>query len=225
MTSSPVSSSPAGGAHLLVLSKTPLPGRVKTRLCPPLSPRQAAAVAAAALADTLEAVAATPAASRTLVLEGAWWPGVPVGFGVVSQVHGTHAERIAAAFPVGAGPALLIGMDTPQVSAELLTAATRCLLAPGCDAVLGPASDGGWWALGMRAPDPGVVRDVPMSTPDTGKLQAARLRAAGWRVCRLPELRDVDTAADAYAVARVCPSGRFAAAFAAAVRPPLVESA
>ncbi len=216
---------PAGDVHLRVLAKTPLPGRVKTRLCPPLSSRQAALVAAAALADTLEAVAATPAASRTLVLEGAWWPGVPAGFQVVHQVQGTHAERIAAAFPVGEGPALLIGMDTPQVSAELLAAATRSLMADGSEAVLGQAADGGWWALGMRAPDPGVVRDVPTSTPDTGRLQAARLRAAGWRVRRLPVLRDVDTVEDAYAVARACPSGRFAAAFAATVRPPLVESA
>lgn len=220
-----MTAAPACGVHLLVLAKTPLAGRVKTRLCPPLSPRQAAAVAAAALADTLDAVAATPAASRTLVLDGPWWPGVPVGFQVVGQVPGTHAERIAAAFPVGAGPALLVGMDTPQLTAELLTAATRVLLADGTDAVLGPAWDGGWWALGMRTPDPTLVRDVPTSTANTGALQAARLGDDGWRVRRLPILRDVDTVVDAHAVARACPTGRFAAAFAAAVRPPLVESA
>ena len=211
-------SSPARGMHLLVLAKTPLAGRVKTRLCPPLSPRQVAAVAAAALADTLAAVAAAPAASRTLVLDGPRWPGVPAGFRVVPQPPGTHAERIAAAFTVGAGPALLIGMDTPQITSELLASAAGCLLADGTDAVLGPASDGGWWALGMRSPDPALVRDVPTSTARTGRLQEARLLTAGWRVSRLPTLRDVDTGVDAHVVARACPDGRFAAAFAAATR-------
>ena len=57
-------------AQLLVLAKTPVPGRVKTRLCPPCTPEQAARVAAAALADTLAAVARTPAVRRCLVVEG-----------------------------------------------------------------------------------------------------------------------------------------------------------
>ncbi|MEP6462335.1 MAG: DUF2064 domain-containing protein [Frankiaceae bacterium] len=205
--------------HLVVLAKTPLAGRVKTRLCPPLSPGEAAMVAAAALADTLEAVAATPALTRTLVLDGPRWSGIPAGFRVVTQASGTHAERIAAAFPVGAGPALLLGMDTPQLTLELLAAATRCLLADGTDAVLGPAYDGGWWALGMRTPNPALIRGVPTSTALTGQLQEAALVHAGWRVRRLPTLRDVDTAADAFAVARDCPSGRFAAAVAAAFGP------
>ncbi|NUR41021.1 MAG: DUF2064 domain-containing protein, partial [Streptomyces sp.] len=107
------------------------------------------------------------------------------------------------------GPALLIGMDTPQVTPELLTVDFA-----DCDAYFGPAEDGGFWALGLADPDPGLLRGVPMSTPMTGAVQRERLVAAGLRVRNLPRLRDVDTAADAKAVARLAPDGRFAAELA-----------
>jgi uncharacterized protein len=79
------------------------------------------------------------------------------------------------------------------------------------DAIFGPAADGGFWALGLRVPDPDLLRGVPMSTPGTGAVQRDRLRAAGLRVADLPPLRDVDTAADATAVACEAPWSRFAA--------------
>ncbi|MFE3262694.1 DUF2064 domain-containing protein [Streptomyces sp. NPDC059215] len=194
---------------LLVIAKEPRPGRVKTRLTPPFTPRQAAALAEAALVDTLLAVAAAPVRRRVLVLDGTPGPWLPPGIEVVPQSAGGLDERLAAAFADCTGPALLIGMDTPQVTPELLTVDFT-----GCDAYFGPAKDGGFWALGLAVPDADLVRGVPMSTATTGAAQRARLTAAGLRVRDLPCLRDVDTAADAGAVAAAAPDGRFAAELA-----------
>ncbi|MFD8982700.1 DUF2064 domain-containing protein [Streptomyces sp. NPDC059564] len=194
---------------LLVIAKEPLPGRVKTRLTPPFTPTEAAALAEAALADTLAAVAATPAGRRVLVLDGRPGPWLPPGFEVLPQVAGTLDERLAAAFGACSGPALLIGMDTPQVTPELLTVDWD-----GYGAWFGPAVDGGFWALGLAEPDPRLLRGVPMSVPETGAVQYERLRTAGLRTGRLPLLRDVDTAEDARLVAAEAPGGTFAARLA-----------
>ena len=188
---------------LLVIAKEPRPGRVKTRLTPPFTPEEAAGLAEASLADTLDAVARTPAGRRVLVLEGEPGPWLPSGFEVVRQCAGGLDERLAAAFAQCDGPALLIGMDTPQVTPDLLTVDFA-----DCDAYFGPAQDGGFWALGLAAPDPALLRGVPMSTPHTGAVQRARL--TGLRVRELPSLRDVDTAYDAELVAKEAPGGRFA---------------
>jgi rSAM/selenodomain-associated transferase 1 len=206
--------------HLLVLAKAPVPGRVKTRLCPPCTPEQAARVAAAALADTIDTVDATPATARTLVVEGA--SAAPPGWGLHAQRGGSLGERIVHAYAdtrIPRVPSLLIGMDTPQVTAALLIEAGRLLA--HADAVLGPAADGGWWALGLNDPiQAGALRDVPTSTSDTGALTVTALRAQGLRVALLPELRDVDTATDAGAVAALCPPGsRFASAVRLLVAP------
>jgi glycosyltransferase A (GT-A) superfamily protein (DUF2064 family) len=197
---------PVPATTLLVIAKQPVPGRVKTRLVPPYSYEQAAALAEAALTDTLHAVLRAPAARRVLVLDGQPGPWLPPGFEVVPQCGGPLDERLAAAFAAVGGPALLIGMDTPQVTPALLTVDWDA-----ADAWFGPAADGGFWALGLRTPDPALLRGVPMSTADTGAVQRARLDGAGLRVAELPELRDVDTVADAVAVARQAPGSRFAA--------------
>ncbi|WP_370416265.1 DUF2064 domain-containing protein [Streptomyces fradiae] len=196
---------------LLVIAKQPLPGRVKTRLTPPFTPDQAAALAEAALADTLTAAARVPADRHVLVLDGEPGPWLPPGFQVVPQVAGGLDARLAAAFAACAGPALLIGMDTPQVTPARLAPA---LSWDAYDAWFGPAADGGFWALGLARPDPSLLLGVPMSRPDTGAVQYARLRKAGLRVGRLPVLRDVDTASDARQVAAAAPGTRFAARYA-----------
>ncbi|MFG3473965.1 DUF2064 domain-containing protein [Streptomyces sp. NPDC047980] len=199
---------------LLVIAKEPVPGRVKTRLCPPYSPAQAALLAEAALADTLAVVAGLPAERRVLVLDGTARDWLPAGFDVVPQGAGPLDERLAAAFSLCAGPALLVGMDTPQLSAALLAPA----LAPRAwhehDAWFGPAADGGFWALGLASPDPELLRGVPMSVPETGAAQRRRLVDAGLRVGDLPTLRDMDTAEDARLVAREAAGSRFAAVYA-----------
>lgn len=193
---------------LLVVAKQPVPGRVKTRLSPRLTPHEAADVAAAAIADTLDAVRAVPVAARVLVLAGTLRAD---GFQVVPQVSGPFDIRLAAAFDDAAGrgrPALLIGMDTPQLTPALLAGACRALLRT--DAVLGLAEDGGWWGLGLRRPDGALLRGVPTSRTDTGARQRDRLLQAGLQVEPLPVLRDVDTVDDALAVSAVAPQTRFA---------------
>lgn len=200
------------GVQLLVVAKAPVPGQVKTRLCPPCTPRQAAHVAEAALRDTLDA--GRGFSRRTLVLSGQW--AAPDGWSTVAQRGDGLAHRLAAAYHDTARPdvgTLLVGMDTPQVPATLLALAASML--DGCDTVLGPAEDGGWWALGLRDPAAAeALREVPMSTVDTCALT---LEALGGKATMLPVLRDVDTAADAHAVARACPGSRFADAVAAHV--------
>jgi rSAM/selenodomain-associated transferase 1 len=195
---------------LLVIAKEPVPGRVKTRLTPPYTPGQAAVIAESALADTLDAVAGTPAVRRVLALDGRPGRWLPDGFEVVPQRGDGLDERLANAF-ADAGrygePVVLIGMDTPQVTPSMLTRAAGHL--EHSDAVFGPAADGGFWLLGLREPDPGMLLGVPMSRPDTAAHQLDRL--TGKRVATLETLIDVDTAADAVRVAAQAPGTRFAA--------------
>ena len=198
-----------GETHLLVLAKAPAPGRVKTRLCPPLTPSEAAAVAEAALADTLEAVAATRVGRRVLVIDGLTGPWLPPGIEVVRQRGRGLDERLAHAFEDAGAPALLIGMDTPQVTPSLLEGALASLAQT--DGVLGPARDGGYWAIGLNRPDPDVFLGVPMSSSRTLAYQRERLAALGLGVADLPTLTDVDTFEDACAVASEAPGRRFAA--------------
>ncbi len=195
---------------VVVIAKTPVPGRVKTRLCPPFTPDEAARIAAASLMDTLEAVAHAACDRRVLLLDGAPMSWVPSGYRVVAQPDGDLDVRLAAAFTQPDAPTVLIGMDTPQVSGALLDRAFESL-DDGADAVLGPACDGGYWLIGLARPRADAVRGVPMSTPWTGRAQWARLGALGLRTARAPVLRDVDTADDASAVAGLVPASRFSA--------------
>ncbi|BBH67817.1 hypothetical protein ACTI_45020 [Actinoplanes sp. OR16] len=201
--------------QLLVIAKAPVPGRVKTRLCPPCTPRTAAVIAAAALADTLAAAGAVPAVRRVLVLDGDH--PAPPGWACVPQRGDGLGQRLAHAFADTAlpgVPSLLIGMDTPQVTPALLEAAGHML--GENRSVIGPADDGGWWALGLTDPaDAAALSPVVMSTPETGRDTRAALRGRGADPRTLARLRDVDVAADALAVAAACPPGsRFAEAVA-----------
>jgi len=200
-------------AAVVVMAKTPLPGRVKTRLCPPLAHEQAAALAEAALVDTLSAVSWAPARRRVLVLDGAPGPWLPAGIEVIEQRGRGLAQRLANATRDVGEALLLVGMDTPQLTRALLCRALERLAEPGVDAVLGPTTDGGYWTIGLRDPDPAVFQDVPMSTGGTAGAQRARLQRLGLRVAELATLRDVDTYEDAEAVAALAPWSRFAATF------------
>jgi len=180
------------------MAKAPVPGRVKTRLCPPCTPKQAAALAEACLADTLDAVAACGAERRVIALDGEPGAWLPEGFEIIPQCIGSFDQRLATAWATTGGPGVQIGMDTPQVTAALLDDALGAL--DGADAVLGYAEDGGWWAIGLRHPSSAVFAGVPMSTNHTGADQHDRLRSLGFDVTMLPTLVDLDTFADLAAV-------------------------
>jgi uncharacterized protein len=201
-------------AQIVVIAKEPVPGRVKTRLTPPFTPAQAAALAEAALADTLAAVAQVAVARRVLALEGTPGRWLPRGFDVIAQRGTGLDERIAWALSDAqaslAVPLVLIGMDTPQVTPALLAAAAEPLVSETSDATFGMAEDGGFWLLGLRTFDPDLVLGVPMSRPDTGSRQLGRLERAGLRIRRLPELIDVDTADEADRIAAATPGSAFA---------------
>jgi glycosyltransferase A (GT-A) superfamily protein (DUF2064 family) len=197
--------------QLLVITKAPVPGRSKTRLTPPCSPEQAAAIAAAAVGDTLDAVRGADVIRRVVALDGAPCRLDLAGCVVVPQVEGGLGTRLAAAFATamqedGALPTLLIGMDTPQVTPELLVEALETLVDGGpTTAVLGTAPDGGWWALGLHSPAPAaVLATVPMSRTDTAEHTRTALERAGLTVLDLPRLTDIDHFPDAVDVAREC---------------------
>ncbi|ORW22387.1 TIGR04282 family arsenosugar biosynthesis glycosyltransferase [Mycobacterium palustre] len=209
---------------VLVVAKAPEPGRAKTRLAATVGDRLAADIAAAALLDTLDAVAAAPVAARVVALTGDLDAAAGAAeitrrlesFTVIGQRGAGFADRLANAHAdagscSGGRPVLQIGMDTPQVTAELLTDGARRLL-DGAPAVLGLAHDGGWWVLGLRNPAMAeCLRAVPMSQPDTGELTLKALRANGIDVAAVQPLSDIDVAEDVAAVRDACaPDGRFA---------------
>jgi rSAM/selenodomain-associated transferase 1 len=202
---------------LAVIAKAPVAGRVKTRLCPPCTPRQAAELAEAALRDTLAAMAeaadlAGREVTRAVVLDGA--PGAWIDDEhVIAQRGAGLDERLAAAFEdLGGGPALIVGMDTPQLTGALLVEALVAL--ERHDAVLGPATDGGYWGIGLRRADARALVGVPMSVEHTLTAQRARLAELGLDVVDADTLVDVDTIEDAAHVAAVAPGTSFARTFA-----------
>ncbi|MGK2866199.1 MAG: TIGR04282 family arsenosugar biosynthesis glycosyltransferase [Mycobacterium sp.] len=204
---------------VLVVAKAPVPGLAKTRLAASVGDTMAADIAAAALLDTLDAVAAAPVAERVVALTGDLGQACRSGeivdrladFTVIPQRGDGFAQRLAHAHEDAASglPVLQIGMDTPQVSPDLIVECGQALVD---DAVLGLAADGGWWVLGVQ--DSAMARclvDVPMSQPDTGARTLDALRGAGFHVELVAELADVDTVADIDGVRDACPpTGRFA---------------
>jgi glycosyltransferase A (GT-A) superfamily protein (DUF2064 family) len=167
--------------------------------------------------DTLEVVGNTAAARRVLVFDGDPGHFRREGLEVIPQRGDGLAERLAAAFEDVRGPALLVGMDTPQLTPSLLSDGMRALAAPAIDAVLGPADDGGYWSVGLKHHAGLAFADIPMSSSSTCAAQRARLRELGLRVHDQPRLRDVDTMDDARAVASEADGTRFAAAVDAIV--------
>ncbi len=196
--------------HVTVMAKAPIPGRVKTRLFPTYTYAEAAALAEAALADTLAAAVACGADEVIVALDGPPGEWLPPGCRVIAQRGDGFDQRLAAAWQDAAGPGVQVGMDSPQITAADLDFALAAL--DDHDAALGLSEDGGWWAIALRRPDDAVFLGIAMSRPDTGRRQHERLRALRLSVADLPVRRDVDLADDVAAVAALAPHSRFALA-------------
>jgi glycosyltransferase A (GT-A) superfamily protein (DUF2064 family) len=202
---------------VLVVAKAPVAGLAKTRLAATIGSERAADFAAAALLDTLDAVADAPVAARVVAMTGdldaaarsAELRSRLSDFTVIEQRGDDFATRLSNAHAdaaAGGLPVLQMGMDTPQVTADLIAdcGSTLC----GTEAVLGLALDGGWWVLGLHDPAAAeCLREVPMSQPDTGAVTLAALQRTGLEVQLVQELADVDTIADVDAVRQACPPG------------------
>jgi glycosyltransferase A (GT-A) superfamily protein (DUF2064 family) len=210
-------------ARVLVVAKAPVAGRVKTRLGAEIGMATAADIAAAALLDTMVACrnAFGPDACL-LALSGDFADAVrgdellhaADGWSVARQRGSTFAERLGNAHldVAPGGTVVQVGMDTPQLTAAMLTDVAEA--ADHHDAVLGPATDGGWWVLALRRPTAArSLHDVAMSTPTTYDDTRCALMAEGLDVGVAATLRDVDTVADADAVAAVVPGSYFAEAW------------
>ena len=195
---------------IIVLAKSPVAGRVKTRCTPPCTPEQGAELAAAAMIDTLEAVLCSSARRVVIALDGEPCGWIHPRFEIHGQCAGSLGDRIDHAFRVIGQPAILIGMDTPQVTADILDQALYMLRTRTADAVVGPSADGGFWALGVRNPEADVCHDVPMSRDDTCAHLYAGLRRRRLTSAVLPLLVDVDDFATAVGVADEIPTSNFA---------------
>jgi hypothetical protein len=189
---------------LAIMAKAPRVGAVKTRLCPPLRPAEAADLAGCFLLDTVERVrlvagarpimAYTPVEAQSQIEEAA------PGFTLIPQRGGDLGERqlhlIEDVLGLGLEAALVIGTDSPTLPRECLDEAVSLVMAPDVDVVLGPTEDGGYYLIGMRAPTPALFEHMPWSTPTVLGRTLDRTQRLGLRVACLPTWFDVDTGAD-----------------------------
>jgi hypothetical protein len=187
-----------------LFAKPVRPGRVKTRLTPPLSPDQAADLYGAFLADLANMLAGEPSWDWMVYSpdpedQRATWPRAataPPGWG--RQEGNGLGERmenaLAALLEAGRPGAILVGSDHPSLDAEALRRGLNLL--ESSDVVLGPTLDGGCYLVGLREPRPGLFRDIPWSTPGVLDRTLDRITAMGLRPGILPPWYDVDTRAD-----------------------------
>lgn len=216
-----------GGCAIAVMAKAPRPGQVKTRLIPPLTANSASALSASFLRDITEniALAARDAAICGYVayapagfetsFEGTLADGTRLvladGVGVsVSGVHGFGCSLLHAAqalFANGRDSVCLLNSDSPTLPTRLLAQAARALAEPGDRVVLGPAEDGGYYVIGLKAPHIHLFQDIAWSTGSVAEETRARARALGLPIVELDTWYDVDDAASLRRLCRELTSG------------------
>jgi uncharacterized protein len=203
--------------HVTVIAKTPTPGKVKTRLCPPCTYEQAAQLAEAALADTFDAIdhaldqwtmscngSRNFAIRRVILLDGEPVKWFPTRYDVVAQSNGDLGDRLTNGFGT-LGPGIIVAMDSP-FAAHHVAAALDALI-DGHDAI-GMTDDGGYWGIALATISGLEFTNVPMSTDHTGVDQLRRLHELGRIVVSLPSGQDIDTFDDVVALANSDHAGR-----------------
>jgi hypothetical protein len=189
------------GNALLVVAKRPAPGQTKTRLSPPLSPGQAAALYACFLHDTLELMRQVsnvrPVIAYLPMGETAYFSGLAPDFELVLQEGADLGPRLDNALTrylqLGYQGVVIMDSDSPTLPVACLTSAFEAL--DDADVVLGPCDDGGYYLIGLKRPAPRLLREVRMSTARVVDDTLALAAAEGLRVRLLPVWYDVDDAA------------------------------
>lgn len=186
---------------LLIFAKQPVPGRVKTRLSPPLSPDEAAELYHCMLADTMgnhlscdhfdTLVFFEPSGAAEAFFRRTW-PGVPA-FPQQGEGLGERLEQaFALAFVMGFGAVAAIGSDSPDLPPLYVEDAFRLLEEGRADVIFGPVEDGGYCLIAMKRPYPGLFRDIPWSSGEVLERSEEAARALGLRSARLPLWHDLD---------------------------------
>jgi uncharacterized protein len=188
-----------------IMAKAPLPGQVKTRLCPPLSPDEAAGLYRCFLLDKIQQVRALERAQPVIAyapedagqIFGAMAPDLELlpqrGANLGVRLTGI-LERLLEA---GHDGAVAIDSDTPTLPVRLLQQAVdRLADDPALDVVLGPTEDGGYYLIGLKAPQPVLFTDMPWSTADVLPETVRRAEGRRLRLAQLPPWYDVDTSED-----------------------------
>jgi hypothetical protein len=192
----------AGRCALAIMTKVPRAGRVKTRLSPPLTPAQAAALNICFLRDTAAAIARAGESAQGVGCytpvgeEEAYRDILPADFQLIAQREGNFGERLIAAtedlFAVGFGAVCLIDSDSPTVPASAFAEAAKILLQPNEKVVLGPSDDGGYYLIGMKQLHRALFQEIDWSTERVLAQTNAQADRIGLEVHLLPTGYDVD---------------------------------
>lgn len=197
----------AGVCALAVMAKAPRPGKVKTRLQPPLTAEEAAALNVCFLRDTAENIAKVARASGAAGLicytpvgdESAFDGLLPPDFALLAQRGDGFGERLHAAaediLSCGYGAVCLIDSDSPTLPASALRNAVRALAEPGDRVVLGGSEDGGYYLIGLQQAHRSVFERIAWSTAGVYSETVERVRESGIELVELPRWYDVDDAA------------------------------
>lgn len=196
-----------GKVALAVMAKAPRPGKVKTRLSPPLTPEEAAALNVCFLRDTAENIAAVAAEGAAVGLicytpvgdEEAFDGLLPAGFALIAQRGDGFGERLQLAatdiLACGFGAVCLIDSDSPTLPANALRMAVEVLQRPGDRVVLGGSEDGGYYLVGLKSAYKAPFERITWSTASVYRETVERVREAGLALVELPLWYDVDDAA------------------------------